>query len=136
MSGERPEADRCRCWKCPAGGSRPPGCCCLEDDAGRASPEVVPNSRASHGASSQRAEAQRQRRHQRRVHHHPAGQGEVLHLGSREDPGSGMERGGLLRAARITHAGEPRQIHPVPDCHAQVAGGAGQVFGPGGDQPE
>ncbi|KAI3367416.1 hypothetical protein L3Q82_026271 [Scortum barcoo] len=79
---------------------------------------------------------QGQARHQRRVHHHPARQGEVLDLRGGEDHRAGVEGGVLLRAA-ARRAGEERrpgrELRAGADRDAPGAHRTGRVPGSGGD---
>lgn len=55
--------------------------------------EMGADTRPGDRAESQGRAWQREARHQRRVHHHPAGEGEILDLRGGEDHGAGVEGG-------------------------------------------
>lgn len=81
------------------------------------------DTRPGDGAERQRLTGQGQARHQRRVHHHPAGEGEILDLRGGEDHRAGVERGVHVRAA-AQRAAERLTGREQPACpHRDAPGG-------------
>ncbi len=100
---------------------------------------MVTDARPGDGAERQGLTGQGQARHQRRVHHHPAGEGEILDLRGGEDHRAGVEGGVLVRGA-ARRAGERRaeqlpgrEQRAGPHRDAPGAHRAGRVPRAGGD---
>ena len=100
---------------------------------------MVTDTRPGDGAERQGLTGQGQARHQRRVHHHPAGEGEILDRRGGEDHRAGVEGGVLVRAAprRAGHwrAKRPpgREQRARPHRDAPGGHGHGRVPRTGGD---
>lgn len=85
-------------------------------------------------AESQKLAGQRKARHQRRLHHHSAGEGEILDLRGGEDHRAGVE-GGVHVWAAAWRAGErlPGREQPTdPNRNAPGSHGAGPLPRTGG----